>query len=88
MHRRIKSADVPWEDEKFIYLAASREPAAKPQARVIARPQLRGGTVTLTLCNRDGARTQPLLSKRDGTRFAQARRLDWGDAIMPADSSA
>ena len=26
MHRRIKFADVPWEDEKFIYLAASREP--------------------------------------------------------------
>ena len=88
MHRRIKSADVPWEDEKFIYLAASREPASEPQARVIARPQLRGGTVTLTLCNRDGTWTQPLLSKRDRARYAQARRLDWGDAIMPADFSA
>lgn len=88
MHRRIKSADVPWEDEKFIYLAAAREPASPPQARVIARPQVRGGTVTLTLCNRDGTRTQPLLSKRNGARYAQARRLDWGDAIMPADSGA
>jgi ribosomal protein RSM22 (predicted rRNA methylase) len=88
MHRRIKSADVPWEDEKFIYLAASREPASPPQARVIARPQLRGGTVTLTLCNSDGTRTRPLLSKRNGARYAQARRLDWGDAIMPADSGA
>jgi ribosomal protein RSM22 (predicted rRNA methylase) len=92
MHRRIKSADVPWEDEKFIYLAASREPAtpvqARVQARVIAHPQIRGGTVTLTLCNRDGTRTEPLLSRRDGLRYAQARRLDWGDAIMPSDSSA
>jgi ribosomal protein RSM22 (predicted rRNA methylase) len=88
MHRRIKSADVPWEDEKFIYLAASREPVSKPQARVIARPQLRGGTVTLTLCNRDGTRTQPLVSRRERARYAQARRLDWGDAIMPADSGA
>lgn len=43
MHRRIKSADVPWEDEKFIYLAASRDPAPQPKARAIARPQIRAG---------------------------------------------
>ncbi len=88
MHRRIKSADVPWEDEKFIYLAASRGAAVRPQARVIAPPMLRGGTVTLTLCNQDGTRTQPVLSRRDGKRFAQARRLDWGDALFPSDSGA
>lgn len=86
MHRRIKSADVPWEDEKFIYLAASRAPATGPQARVQARviapPMVRGGTVSLTLCNQDGTRTQPLFSRRDGKPFAQARRLDWGDAIF------
>ncbi|MET0869174.1 MAG: small ribosomal subunit Rsm22 family protein [Pseudorhodoplanes sp.] len=88
MHRRIKSADVPWEDEKFIYLAASREEGMHAQARAIAPPMLRGGTVTLTRCNQDGTRTQPLLSRRDGKSFAQARRLDWGDAIFPSDSSA
>jgi ribosomal protein RSM22 (predicted rRNA methylase) len=88
MHRRIKSADVPWEDEKFIYLAASRQDVMHPQARVIAPPMLRGGTVTLTLCNQDGTRTQPLLSRRAGKRFAQARRLDWGDALFPSDSGA
>jgi ribosomal protein RSM22 (predicted rRNA methylase) len=86
MHRRVKSAEVPWEDEKYIYLAASRIPVMQPQARVIAPPVLRGGTVTLTLCNRDGSRTRPLFSRRDGKRFAQARRLDWGDAIFPSDS--
>lgn len=87
MHRRIKSADVPWEDEKFIYLAVARNTATRPQARVIANPSVRGGTVSLTLCNRDGTRTQSLLSKRDGKRFAQARRLDWGDALMPASEA-
>jgi ribosomal protein RSM22 (predicted rRNA methylase) len=86
MHRRVKSAEVPWEDEKYIYLAASRIPVMQPQARVIAPPVLRGGIVTLTLCNRDGSRTRPLFSRRDGKRFAQARRLDWGDAIFPSDS--
>ncbi|WP_292294040.1 small ribosomal subunit Rsm22 family protein, partial [Mesorhizobium sp.] len=27
LHRLAKDADVPWEDEKFIYIAASRQPA-------------------------------------------------------------
>ncbi len=93
MHRRIKSADVPWEDEKFIYLAAGRARVAPPLARVIAPSLARGGTVTLTLCNQDGSRSQSLLSRRDGKRFAQARRLRWGDivpddALFRSDSSA
>ncbi|TIU19787.1 MAG: methyltransferase type 11, partial [Mesorhizobium sp.] len=33
LHRLAKEADVPWEDEKFIYLAASRQPAAVRAAR-------------------------------------------------------
>lgn len=28
LHRLAKDADVPWEDEKFIFVAASRQPAA------------------------------------------------------------
>ncbi len=86
MHRRIKSADVPWEDEKFIYLAAAREAAIHVHARVIAQPMVRGGTVRLKLCNRDGTRAEALVSRRDGKRFAQARRLHWGDVIPIAGS--
>jgi ribosomal protein RSM22 (predicted rRNA methylase) len=82
MHRRIKSADVPWEDEKFIYLAVAREPVIPEQARVIAPPAIRGGTVRLTLCNCDGTRSETLISRRDGDRFANARRLGWGDLFM------
>jgi ribosomal protein RSM22 (predicted rRNA methylase) len=92
MHRRIKSADVPWEDEKFIYLAASRRPPLSVAARVIAPVQVRGGTVSLKLCEQSGAASQRLLSKRDGERFREARRLAWGDcvrdhALFPADSA-
>jgi ribosomal protein RSM22 (predicted rRNA methylase) len=81
MHRRIKSADVPWEDEKFIYLAASRHPPLPAQARVIAPVQVRGGTVSLKLCERTGVANQHLLSRRDGERFREARRLAWGDCV-------
>jgi ribosomal protein RSM22 (predicted rRNA methylase) len=93
MHRRIKSGDVPWEDEKFIYIAASRHPPLPVAARVIAPVQVKGGTVALKLCERTGVASQNLLSKRDGSRFREARRLVWGDcmaehATMPSDSTA
>lgn len=92
MHRRIKSADVPWEDEKFIYIAASCHPATPVQARVIAPVQVRGGTVSLKLCEQTGLARQRLLSRRDSERFRQARRLAWGDCVgehatMLADSA-
>ena len=93
MHRRIKSAEVPWEDEKFIYIAASRSPPLPVAARVIAPVQVRGGTVSFKLCERTGVVSQNVLSKRDGARFREARRLAWGDCVaehatMPSDSAA
>lgn len=92
MHRQIKSADVPWEDEKYIYIAASRKEGRHPQARVIAPPIVRGGTVSLKLCENDGVAALRLRSRREGAAFRQARRLAWGDviwpdAIIPADST-
>src|SRR5262249_11932325 len=39
VHRQTKRTDVPWEDEKFSYLAVSRKPATHAGARVIARPR-------------------------------------------------
>jgi ribosomal protein RSM22 (predicted rRNA methylase) len=92
MHRRIKSADVPWEDEKFIYIAASRHPALPVSARVIAPVLVRGGTVALKRCERTGMSRRQVLSKRDGEAFRQARRLAWGDCVgehatIPSDSA-
>jgi ribosomal protein RSM22 (predicted rRNA methylase) len=92
MHRRIKSADVPWEDEKFVYIAASRHPAPSVSARVIAPVQVKGGTVSLKLCEKTGQARQRMLSKRDGEAFRRARRLAWGDCVgehatIPSDSA-
>ncbi|RVD37911.1 methyltransferase type 11, partial [Mesorhizobium sp. M4B.F.Ca.ET.019.03.1.1] len=49
LHRLAKDADVPWEDEKFIYIAASRQPAPARPARVIAPPKAGSGKVLLKL---------------------------------------
>jgi ribosomal protein RSM22 (predicted rRNA methylase) len=81
VHRKTKGAALSWEDEKFIYLALSRQPRATPAARVIARPRRRSGRISFKLCQPDGSAEQRLLSRRDGPAFRNARRLDWGDSL-------
>jgi ribosomal protein RSM22 (predicted rRNA methylase) len=81
LHRQAKGADVPWEDEKFSYVALSRRPAPALGARVIARPRKASGRVTLKLCRPDGSAGDRLFSRRDGDPFKQAWRSDWGSSF-------
>jgi ribosomal protein RSM22 (predicted rRNA methylase) len=84
LHRMTKGAEVPWEDEKFIYLAASRIPAPDRAARILAPPRTAKGRIGLKLCQSDGAASEEMFSKRDGELFRRVRRLDWGDRL-PAE---
>jgi len=80
-HLQAKGAEVPWEDEKFSYLAVSRNSGAMPESRVIAPPRAGSGKVELKLCQSDGKARTVLITKREGNRYRRARRLDWGDAF-------
>lgn len=81
VHRLAKGGEVPWEDEKFIYLAASRTPAEERAARVLAPPESASGRVRLKLCQPDGTATHRLVTRREGDAFRRARRVDWGDVF-------
>jgi ribosomal protein RSM22 (predicted rRNA methylase) len=81
LHRRVKRAELSYEDEKFSYVAALRTPGGLPrEARVLRHPQQRKGLVALRLCTvDDGIRTETV-SKRQGERYKAARDVSWGDA--------
>jgi ribosomal protein RSM22 (predicted rRNA methylase) len=81
MHRRAKGGDVPWEDEKFIYLAASRTAPPERSPRILAPPQTASGRVRLKLCQPDGSAADRLVTRREGDVFKAARRSDWGDVL-------
>jgi ribosomal protein RSM22 (predicted rRNA methylase) len=81
LHRLAKAADVPWEDEKFIYLAVSRRQGETVEARILAPPRAGKGRTDLKLCCTDGTLKERTISKRDGALFKTARRREWGDAI-------
>jgi len=82
IHRLAKGADAPFEDEKFIFLAAARAPAPTAAARILAPPQQGSGKVRLKLCRPDGRADDVLMTRRDGDAFKAARRAFWGDALQ------
>ncbi|MBB3952165.1 small ribosomal subunit Rsm22 family protein [Aureimonas jatrophae] len=81
VHLRTKGAEVPFEDEKFSYVALLRDAPDARAARVLAPPRGGSGKVHLKLCRPDGSAAEELVTRRDGERFRRARRLDWGDGF-------
>jgi ribosomal protein RSM22 (predicted rRNA methylase) len=85
-HKQIKGAELPFEDEKFIYVALTRTPAEAHPARVLAQPDVTKVGVTAKLCTPDGLviTNVPRRAKAD---YARARRWRWGDAVMEKGSN-
>ncbi|HWK65645.1 MAG TPA: small ribosomal subunit Rsm22 family protein [Rhizobiaceae bacterium] len=81
LHRLTKGGEIPWEDEKYIFVAASRLPGDTVSARVLAPPRTAKGMIRLKLCRADATVTDRTVTKREGGAFRAARRLDWGDSV-------
>jgi len=79
LHRRIKDAELGYEDEKFSYVALAREAVAVAEARVIRRPRHRPGLIEIEACTPGGLASERV-RKRDREAFRRARRVAWGDA--------
>ena len=79
-HMLMKDADVPFEDEKFSYVALSRVPATTRAPRVLAPPHVGKAAVEAKLCTTDGV-AQASIPRRDKAAYASARRWRWGDAV-------
>jgi ribosomal protein RSM22 (predicted rRNA methylase) len=79
-HRQIKGAELPFEDEKFAYVALMRTPIAQRPARVLAQPVLTKVEVSAKLCTADGL-VLARVPRRAKADYARARRWRWGDAV-------
>jgi ribosomal protein RSM22 (predicted rRNA methylase) len=80
LHRRLKDAELSYEDEKFSYVALGREPMTTVPARLIRRPRHQPGLITLEACTPNGLETARV-SKRERERFRAARHAAWGDGF-------
>jgi ribosomal protein RSM22 (predicted rRNA methylase) len=81
-HLKAKGASVPFEDERFSYLAAARDtvPMSLPSARIVSEPGHAKPGVTLRLCG-DGRIEERIIPRRDKLAHKQAAKLKWGDAF-------
>ncbi|MYZ35794.1 small ribosomal subunit Rsm22 family protein [Streptomyces sp. MnatMP-M17] len=88
LHRQVKGGSLPYEDEKFSYVAAVRFEApttrtdradGTDRARVVRKPQIRKGQVLLDLCTEDDGLRRETVTKRHGPLYRAARDTAWGD---------
>jgi ribosomal protein RSM22 (predicted rRNA methylase) len=80
-HKQIKGAELPFEDERFSYVALTRAPVAQHPARVLAQPIVSKVEVSAKLCTPDGL-VIAKVPRRAKAEYARARRWRWGDAVM------
>jgi ribosomal protein RSM22 (predicted rRNA methylase) len=86
-HKQLKSAELPYEDEKFIYVALTRAPMARRPARVLAQPHVTKIAVTAKLCTDQGV-LSAVAPRRDKVAYARFRKYSWGDAVFQADKTS
>jgi ribosomal protein RSM22 (predicted rRNA methylase) len=86
-HKQVKGAELPFEDEKFSYVALTRAPVMPRPARVLAQPVVSKVGVTARLCASSGVvvANVPRRTKED---YARARRWRWGDAVFEPQTLA
>jgi ribosomal protein RSM22 (predicted rRNA methylase) len=76
-HMQIKGAELPFEDEKFSYVALTRVPVRKRLARVLAPPVVGKAEISAKLCTPEGLVTAKV-ARRAKTAYARARHWRWG----------
>ncbi len=82
LQRGLKRGALAYEDEKYAYVVAVRVAGAPAAARVLRRPRLAPGRVTLQLCGADGLRDETVERARRAD-YRAARKTRWGDAWVP-----
>lgn len=84
-HRLAKQASVPYEDEKFSYLAAARpnvSTRARGAARIVGPVRSSKAGLEMRLCTAEGL-VEHKVPRRDKAAHAAHRRLQWGDLTDP-----
>jgi ribosomal protein RSM22 (predicted rRNA methylase) len=81
-HMRAKDATVPFEDEKFSYLAVARGGVelSMPAARIVAQPHATKPGIRLRLCT-EGTIADRVVLKRDKPAYKAIAHSKWGDAL-------
>jgi ribosomal protein RSM22 (predicted rRNA methylase) len=80
-HKQVKGAELPFEDERFSYVALTRASVeGRRLSRVLAQPDVGKVEVAAKLCTAEGV-VLTKVPRRAKAEYAAARRWRWGDGI-------
>jgi ribosomal protein RSM22 (predicted rRNA methylase) len=80
LHRYLKGGDLGYEDEKYSYLIASKNPFPLSGCSRIVKPPLKlSGHVRLSLCTPLGTYEEKTVGRSNKTFYRKARDASWGD---------
>ena len=83
VHKYLKDADMGYEDEKFSYVAISKEKVIfdnKEYSRILRHPKIENGRVTVKLCSK-GEIVEKTITKKDKELFKKVKKKNMGDVI-------
>lgn len=79
MQRRLKAGALAYEDEKYAFVVATKALGAPAASRVLRRPQIGPGRVTLRLCRIEGL-AEEMVPRSRREAYRAARKTRWGDS--------
>ncbi len=80
VHKLLKNADLPYEDEKFSYVAISKEKYDNSGSRILRHPMIEKGKITLKVCY-NGRIEDMIVTKKDKELFKAVKKKKCGDLI-------
>ena len=81
MHKLAKQAVVPFEDEKYCYLAVSEKKPDVQYCRILSRPQRSSGRINISLCLPNGEKNTEISTKKNKKLYSLMRRVEWGSKV-------
>ena len=79
-HKKLKDGQAPYEDEKFSYIAFSKDVAKQSTNRILRHPIINKGYAEFKICTEEGIKNIKL-SKKDGEIYKNARKQSSGDVL-------
>lgn len=77
LHKLLKGGDVPYEDEKYSYIAISKEPIKVEGNRILRHPHIYKGMVEVEVCNASGINKSQI--RKNHPNYKVIKKLDSND---------
>lgn len=80
MHKYLKGGKVPYEDEKFSYIAISKKKVNTVEKRILRHPIIETGKITVKVCE-NGKILEKVITKKEKELFKNIKKKNCGDKL-------